>query len=96
MPHPGRRGMPDVALDDKFYQKVGDFNARFAHGMPRMSEAGKLVVEGDALFGANVSIKGTVLVSVPADAQLKIPDGTELEDKRVTVAADGAMQLSSL
>ncbi len=65
-PIPGRAGqLPFVALDQRFYKLLDDFETRFPHGPPSLREAGRLVVRGDITFGAGVVVRGEVELDTP-------------------------------
>jgi UTP--glucose-1-phosphate uridylyltransferase len=67
---------PTVSLDGDHYKLIGDFDARFPHGVPSMREATSLRVEGEHTFGRDVVARGDAVVGQDAPAQ--IPDGTVL------------------
>lgn len=48
----------EVSLDARFYKRIGDFEARFPHGVPSIRGAESLSVEGDWTFGAGVVATG--------------------------------------
>jgi UTP--glucose-1-phosphate uridylyltransferase len=52
--------VPFVDLDPRHYKLVGEFDSRFPSGVPSMRGAGRLVVHGDWVFGADVSVVGEV------------------------------------
>lgn len=66
----------DVELDAGYYKLIGDFDERFAHGVPSLREARRLRIEGDHRFGAEVTVRGDVTVS--AEDPAVIEDGTVL------------------
>jgi UTP--glucose-1-phosphate uridylyltransferase len=66
---------PVVSLDDDFYKRLADFEARFPEGPPSLREASSLTVEGDVTFGAGVVVRGDVTVTGPTH----VDDGTVLE-----------------
>jgi UTP--glucose-1-phosphate uridylyltransferase len=76
---PERDGAPVIDLDDRFYKRVGDFDARFAAGAPSLLRCRELTVAGDVAFGAGVVVRGTVRVEHDGDGQARIEDGTVLE-----------------
>ena len=51
--------VPYVELSDD-YKLIGDFDRRFAGGVPSLREAESLVVAGDWSFGAGVDVRGVV------------------------------------
>ncbi len=50
--------VPFVDLDPAHYKLVGDFDARFADGIPSLVRAEQLVVNGDWYFGSDVTVVG--------------------------------------
>lgn len=67
---------PTVSLDGDHFKLIGDFDARFPHGVPSLREATSLSVEGDHTFGRDVVARGETVVGPEDPAQ--IPDGTVL------------------
>ncbi|MFE5775899.1 UTP--glucose-1-phosphate uridylyltransferase [Brachybacterium sp. NPDC056505] len=67
---------PTVSLDGDHFKLIGDFDARFPHGVPSLREATSLRVEGDHTFGRDVVARGEAAVGPEDPAQ--IPDGTVL------------------
>src|SRR5690606_5160480 len=78
-PAPGRTGPPVVDLDDRYYKRLADFEARFAAGAPSLVGCDELTVEGDVAFGAGVTVRGRVRVAQEGPQQRRIPDGAVLE-----------------
>src|SRR5918997_2558627 len=77
---PRREGRPPVIdLDDEYFKRLADFDARFADGAPSLVECRRLSVEGDVVFGREVVVKGTVTLSADGDGQRRIEDGAVLE-----------------
>jgi len=70
---------PLVDLDPAFYKTMADFNARFPHGAPSLSEASSLTVKGDWTFGKNVVIRGTVVLQDDDGERNAVADGTVLD-----------------
>lgn len=58
------------------YKLVGDFDARFPQGVPSLSRCTSLRVEGDTVFGADVTCVGDVRVTAGTRA---VPDGALVE-----------------
>ncbi|HEU4657724.1 MAG TPA: UTP--glucose-1-phosphate uridylyltransferase [Capillimicrobium sp.] len=76
---PERDGPPLIELDDRFYKRVGDFEARFAEGAPSLIGCRSLAVDGDVAFGRDVVVRGDVRVRHDGAGQRRIDDGTVLE-----------------
>jgi UTP--glucose-1-phosphate uridylyltransferase len=76
---PERDGPPLIDLDDRFYKRVGDFDARFAAGAPSLLQCRELSVVGDVAFGADVVVRGSVRLENEGEGQRLIEDGTVLE-----------------
>ena len=66
--------VPLVTLSDD-YKLIGDFDARFPHGVPSMKEASRLTVEGDWTFGADVVVRGEGRLGAEGG---QVADGTVL------------------
>lgn len=75
-------GAPIVKLGSHF-KEVAAFNNRFA-STPNILELDQLTVAGDVFFGANVTLKGTVIIVANHGARIDIPAGSILENKVVT------------
>jgi UTP--glucose-1-phosphate uridylyltransferase len=74
-----RDGRPPVVdLDDDYFKKLADFDARFPAGAPSLVECERLGVEGDVTFGAGVVVRGAVTVSADGGSR-RIEDGAVLE-----------------
>lgn len=74
--------VPLVKLGDHF-KKVSQYQARFA-GPPQILELDHLTVSGDVTFGANVTLKGTVIIVANHGCRIDIPAGSVLEEKVVS------------
>jgi UTP--glucose-1-phosphate uridylyltransferase len=77
--HPARSGPPLIDLDGDYFKRVGDFDARFAAGAPSLVACDRLDVVGDVVFGADVTVRGSVRVQAGDDGQTHSEDGTLLE-----------------
>ena len=71
---------PVIFLDSQYYKMYYDLDARFPAGAPSLIECQKLAVEGDVLFGENVTIKGDVKVVNTTKEQVRI-DNIMLKDE---------------
>ena len=65
---------PVVALDPAYFRLMPDFERRFPAGPPSLRRAGRLRVDGDVTFGAEVVVEGDVHLTGP----LRVPDGEVL------------------
>jgi UTP--glucose-1-phosphate uridylyltransferase len=80
LPNPlNKFGVPVVSLDSRFYKFVDDLQRRFPHGAPSLTACEHLKVEGDVVFGKNVTIKGRSSVMNTQGTQATVPDGTTVE-----------------
>jgi len=78
---PERRGSPPIVeLDSRFFKLLPDFERRFAAGAPSLLACERLKVVGDVAFGSGVMVRGEVVVENPGDDQLRVVDGTVLEE----------------
>lgn len=67
-----------IDLDDRFYKKIDDLQARFPKGAPDLLECKKLTIKGDVKFEANVKVVGEVTITNESDQQMIIHSGTLL------------------
>jgi UTP--glucose-1-phosphate uridylyltransferase len=73
---------PLIKLGDTF-KTVSDYMKRFKT-IPDILELDQLTVSGDINFGANVVLKGTVIIVANAGNRIDIPDGSVLENKVIS------------
>ncbi|KAI9276758.1 UTP--glucose-1-phosphate uridylyltransferase family [Phascolomyces articulosus] len=74
--------VPLVKLGDEF-KKVNNFLSRFKT-IPHILELDHLTVTGDVTFGADVELRGTVIIVANHGERIDIPPGSILENKVVT------------
>jgi UTP--glucose-1-phosphate uridylyltransferase len=77
-PERRRPALPLVELDGDHFKLLRDFEARFPAGPPSLVECERLTVEGDVLFGAGVTVRGSVTAEQQGAEQLRIDDGAVL------------------
>jgi UTP--glucose-1-phosphate uridylyltransferase len=65
---------PVVSLSREYFRLLRDFDGHFPAGPPSLVRCTSLTVDGDVVFGASVSIEGTVTITGPR----VLADGTEL------------------
>eukprot|EP01103_Thecamoeba_quadrilineata_P020520 TRINITY_DN8859_c0_g1_i1.p1 TRINITY_DN8859_c0_g1~~TRINITY_DN8859_c0_g1_i1.p1 ORF type:complete len:499 (+),score=103.34 TRINITY_DN8859_c0_g1_i1:34-1497(+) len=84
VPNPKRPipSVPLVKLGNEF-SKVPDFMRRIA-SIPDILELDHLTVSGDVTFGANIVLKGTVIIVANQGSRIDIPSGSEFENKVVS------------
>lgn len=70
--------IPAVDLDSRFFKRIGDFEARFADGVPSLREATSFRVAGDWTFGTGVRAVGEVALD-EAGTPDRVADGTVLD-----------------
>lgn len=68
-----------IKLDDRYFKKIDDMQARFSEGIPDLLECDSLTISGDVKFGADVKVIGNVTLTNDSDQQLVIESGTVLE-----------------
>ena len=68
-----------IRLDEAYYGKVDDFNARFASGAPSLVDCASLTVEGDVFFQPDVEITGDVTITNPGETPVTIQSGTTID-----------------
>ncbi len=69
-----------VNLDDAYFKKIDDLQARFSEGAPDLLACEKLTISGDVKFGADVKVIGNVSITNDSNQQLTIVSGSVLED----------------
>jgi len=74
--------VPLVNLGQEF-KKVSDFLARFKT-VPDILELDQLTISGDVWIGAQVCLKGTVIIVANHGSRIDIPDGSILENKVIS------------
>ncbi len=68
---------PFVDLDRRYFALIADFDSRFPAGPVSLTGCERFVVEGDVTFGADVVVKGEVVVRA-ADGPLRVDSGSVL------------------
>lgn len=74
--------VPVVKLGSEF-KDISSYMERF-DGIPDLLELDQLTVAGNVRFGANVVLKGTVIIVANHKSRIDIPSGSILENKVVT------------
>lgn len=67
--------VPAVTLASEPYKLIGDFEARFPHGVPSLKEATSLDVQGDWTFGQDVTVIGDAVLGTEGG---QVPDGARV------------------
>ena len=67
---------PVIFLDSQYYKMYYDLDARFPAGAPSLIDCQKLEVEGDVLFGENVTLIGDVKVINTTGKQVRLENIT--------------------
>lgn len=81
---PDRRlPLPEIHLDDKFYQKIDDYEARFPDGAPSLLHATSFTIEGDVRFEKDVEVHSKARVANRKKRQAVVAQGTRLEGETV-------------
>ena len=75
---------PIIKLDEKFYKFVDDLQSRFPNGAPSLRQCKEVTVEGDVLFGKNITILDVSKISNPSDKQATLPDNTIVDGEITT------------
>jgi len=65
-----------IDLDNQYYKKIDDLQARFPEGIPDLLECKKLTISGDVKFNADVKLIGDVVISNSSEKQLVIESGS--------------------
>ncbi|XP_047334123.1 UTP--glucose-1-phosphate uridylyltransferase-like isoform X2 [Impatiens glandulifera] len=77
---------PHIVLGPEF-KKLDDFQSRFK-SIPSIIELDSLRVMGDVWFGADIILKGKVIIVARPGMRLEIPDGTVLQNKVIRELKD--------
>jgi UDP-N-acetylglucosamine pyrophosphorylase len=67
---------PQVELDQRHYQLLGDFEQFFGDGVPSLLRCDKLEVKGPVRFAANVIFEGNVALTNPTSEPKTLQSGT--------------------
>ncbi|XP_022746643.1 UTP--glucose-1-phosphate uridylyltransferase-like isoform X4 [Durio zibethinus] len=77
---------PSIDLGPEF-KKISDFNSRFKT-VPSIIRLDSLEVTGDVWFGADITLRGRVVIDAKPGVKLQIPDGVVLKDEEINDARD--------
>ncbi len=72
---------PQIKLDKNYYKLIEDVRSRFPYGSPSLKSCSRLQVNGDVVFGKDVTLIGDVGILNSDPKTRKIPDGTVIKDK---------------
>jgi UTP--glucose-1-phosphate uridylyltransferase len=67
-------------LDNQYYKRIDQLEARFSGGVPSLLGCISLDVEGDVFFGRGVEIKGKVVIANRGNRPVTIPDGSVITE----------------
>ena len=81
-PERGNDTLPSLKLSS-FFTKVQDFEPRFQYP-PSIVHLNNLVVEGDVVFGKNITLEGNVTFKCPEGQKWTVPDGKTYKDVEIT------------
>ena len=79
LPTRPQRRAPQIDLDPRYFSAIVDFERRFSHGAPDLTDATAFRVSGDVWFENNVTVRGSVSIVANAGERLTIAAGTVLE-----------------
>jgi len=72
-----------IRLDERYYQKIDDFDARFSQGIPSLVNCESLSIEGDVAFEAGVVIRGRVDIKNNNQTQMIVRSGTIIDNEQI-------------
>ncbi len=75
---------PIIKLDEKFYKFVDDLQSRFPNGAPSLRQCKEVTIEGDVLFGKNITILDISKILNPSAKQATLPDNTIVDGEITT------------
>lgn len=78
---------PDITirLDERYYKRIDDFEARFPNGPPSLKDCAALIVDGDVQFGADVVLQGRVQIRNSGTQPAVIPAQTLLANDELDI-----------
>jgi len=80
LPNPARSLGPfNGWLDERHYGHISALEARFPNGPPSLLNCASLKIQGDFVFGQDVTLVGDVELVNESDQQSMIPDGSKIE-----------------
>ena len=71
-------GQVIIDLDSSVYKLIDEMEARFPYGAPSLIDCDELIVEGDVLFGRDITIRGSITITNDSGQRQTIPDGSVL------------------
>ena len=71
------------AVSKQYFKLIHEYQKRIK-SIPNCLELEHLTISGDVTLGANVTLKGTVIIVAEKGSRIDIPNGTTLENKIVT------------
>lgn len=74
-----KEGYIVINLDNQYYKKIDDLQARFPDGAPDLLDCQSLTINGDVKFGSNIKVIGNVTINNDLAEQLLIESGSILE-----------------
>ncbi|XVF56735.1 hypothetical protein PTKIN_Ptkin06aG0144200 [Pterospermum kingtungense] len=77
---------PSISLGAEF-EKISDFKSRFK-SIPSIVRLDSLEVTGDVWFGADIALKGRVVIAAEPGVTLRIPDGVVLKNEEINDPGD--------
>jgi len=77
----GYTQLPQITLDDRYYQLIDEMRLRFPYGAPSLVACETLEVQGDVTFGRDVVVQGKVRIINEGAERLYIEDGTLLAEE---------------
>jgi UTP--glucose-1-phosphate uridylyltransferase len=78
-----RLPLPEIRLDDRFYKKIDEYEARFPEGVPSLLQAAGFTIEGDVRFEKGVEVHGEARVENRKKRQAVVAQGTRLEGETI-------------
>ncbi|GFS35279.1 UDP-glucose pyrophosphorylase 2 [Actinidia rufa] len=84
---PRSRFLPVKATSDLLLVQVTNFLGRFK-SIPSIIGLDSLKVTGDVWFGANITLKGKVVIAAKPGEKLEIPNGAVIENKEINGPKD--------
>ena len=70
--------MPVIKLDKRYYQTIDDFESRFPAGAPSLTACQHLEINGDIVFGKDITIEGSVKLNNHTGKTITVADNTHI------------------
>ena len=82
--NPKRKGpLPALELDNRYFKNIDDLKRCFPYGCPSLLNCVTWTVKGDFVFGRDVKIEGSVVMTNETENPVVIADGTIINEDQI-------------